>query len=167
MNNLKLSNRSKRMDHFKGLHSRSGLNLVSLMDIFTILVFFLLVSTGAPQLPNSKDITLPTSVAKNVPKETLIVTITKTDVLVQGKKVAAISDLLNDKEAIIGDLEKELKFLASKRQFTESDKKSGRAITIMGDENIPYQLLRKILATCRQANYTTIAFAAFQKAKKG
>ncbi|NOY73124.1 MAG: biopolymer transporter ExbD [Gammaproteobacteria bacterium] len=154
------------MDHFKELHSRSGLNLVSLMDIFTILVFFLLVSSGAPQLPNSKDITLPTSVANNVPKETLIITITKTDVLVQGKRVAVISELLEGKETIIAELEKELKFQASKRQLiTSEDKKIGRAITIMGDENISYQLLRKILATCRQADYTAIAFAAFQKAK--
>ncbi len=166
MNSLKLSSRSKRMDHFKELHSRSGLNLVSLMDIFTILVFFLLVSSGAPQLPNSKDITLPTSVANNVPKETLIITITKTDVLVQGKRVAVISELLEGKETIIAELEKELKFQASKRQLiTSEDKKTGRAITIMGDENISYQLLRKILATCRQADYTAIAFAAFQKAK--
>jgi len=166
VNSLKLSSRSKRMDHFKELHSRSGLNLVSLMDIFTILVFFLLVSSGAPQLPNSKDITLPTSVANNVPKETLIITITKTDVLVQGKRVAVISELLEGKETIIAELEKELKFQASKRQLiTSEDKKTGRAITIMGDENIPYQLLRKILATCRQADYTAIAFAAFQKAK--
>ncbi len=165
MNSLKLSSRSKRMDHFKGLHSRSGLNLVSLMDIFAILVFFLLVSSGAQQLPNSKDITLPTSVADKVPKETLIIAITRTDVLVQGKKIAEIADLLASKETIIADLEKELIFQASKNQFTPENEKTNRAITIMGDENIPYKLLRKILATCRQANYTTIAFAAFQKAK--
>lgn len=165
MSGLKLSSRSQRMDHFKGLHGRSGLNLVSLMDIFTILVFFLLVSSGAPQLPNSKDIALPTSVAKKVPKETLIIAITKTDILVQGKKVAVISSFLDDKEPVIADLEDELKFHASKRQLKMVKKESGRAITIMGDENIPYRLLRKILATCRQANYTSIAFAAVQKAK--
>lgn len=165
MNNSKLSSRSQRMDHFKGLHSRSGLNLVSLMDIFTILVFFLLVSTGAQQLPNSKDITLPTSVAKKVPKETIILAITKTDVLVQGKKVASVSNLLKSEGAIIVSLQEELQFQASKRDINKTDKKAGRAITIMGDENVPYQLLRKILATCRQANYRIIAFAAFQKAK--
>jgi len=165
MNDSKLSSRSKRMDHFKGLHSRSGLNLVSLMDIFTILVFFLLVSSGAQQLPNSKDITLPTSVAKKVPKETIILAITKSDVLVQGKKIATISSLLKSDEAVISSLKEELQFQASKRQLKGIEKRAGRAITIMGDENVPYQLLRKILASCRQANYTTIAFAAFQKAK--
>lgn len=83
----------------------------------------------------------------------------------QGEKVATISDLLEENETTIAGLEKELKFQASKRQFSTIDDEVGRTITIMGDENIPYQLLRKILATCRLAGYTTIAFAAFQKAK--
>lgn len=165
MKDVKLSGRAKRMDHFKSLHSRSGLNLVSLMDIFTILVFFLLVSSGAQQLPNSKDLTLPTSVAKKVPNETLIIAITKTDILVQGKKVMTIPQVLGTDTTTITELENELKFQAKKSLFSPSNKAGGRAVTIMGDENISYQLLRKILATCRQADYTRIAFAAFQKAK--
>jgi biopolymer transport protein TolR len=161
----KLSGRSKRMEHFRGLHSRSGLNLVSLMDIFTILVFFLLVSSGSQQLPSSKDITLPTSVAKKVPKETIVIAITKKDILVQGKKVAGISQSLDSEKATISTLEAELKYLSSKSMFAVVDKKAGRPVTILGDEQIPYQLLRKILATCRQANYTRIAFAAYQESK--
>lgn len=165
MRDVKLSGRSKRMEHFQGLHSRSGLNLVSLMDIFTILVFFLLVSSGSQQLPNSKDMTLPTSVAKKVPKESLVIAITKEDILVQGKKIAEIAQLLNIESTTIFQLEEELKYQATKSLFSPADKSVGRTVTIMGDEKIPYQLLRKILATCRQANYTRIAFAAFQKAK--
>lgn len=165
MKNAKLSGRSKRMEHFRSLHSRSGLNLVSLMDIFTILVFFLLVSSGAQQLPSSKDLTLPTSVAKKVPKETIVIAITREDILVQGKKVAEISQSLTSNMPTISKLEEELKYLSTKSIFSVADKKSGRPVTIMGDEEIPYQLLRKILATCRQANYTRIAFAAYQKSK--
>lgn len=165
MKDVKLSGRSKRKEHFKDLHSRSGLNLVSLMDIFTILVFFLLVSSGAQQLPNSKDITLPTSIAKKVPKETLVIAITKEYILVQGKKIASIAEVLSSKDLTITALEEELKYWATKSLFTRPEKTAGRAVTIMGDENISYQMLRKILATCRQANYTRIAFAAFQKAK--
>jgi len=165
MKDVKLSGRSKRMEHFRSIHSRSGLNLVSLMDIFTILVFFLLVSSGSQQLPSSKDITLPTSVAKKVPKETLIIAITKSDVLVQGKKIAEISQFMKNDQSIILELQNELKYQASKRLFRQANNSAGHAVTIMGDENISYQLLRKILATCRQANYTTIAFAALQKIK--
>ena len=166
MKDLKLSGRKKRMEHFKSLHSRTGLNLVSLMDIFTILVFFLLVSSDSQQLPNSKDITLPTSIAKKSPKEALVIAITKTDILVQGKKVSNIFHVLNSDTEIIEELESELKYRATRQVFSSQvEKLSGYSITIMGDENISYQLLRKILTTCRKANFTRISFAALQKAK--
>ena len=161
----KLSSRAQRMESFKKKHGKAGLNLVSLMDIFTILVFFLLVSSSnVQQLPNSKKISLPTSVAEKAPKETIVIAITKSDILLEGKKIASLIDVLQSDETIISVLGDELKFQSSKSRIT-NDLKTGRAITIMGDENIPYSLLRKILATCRQANYTQIAFAAVQKAK--
>ncbi|PKF63501.1 biopolymer transporter ExbD [Psychromonas sp. psych-6C06] len=167
MNNAKLSGRSKRMSNFEGLHKHTGLNLVSLMDIFTILVFFLLVSSGSQQLPNSKDIALPSSTADKVPQETLIISITETEILVQGQKVADIAPLLADdlQTTLIAGLQKELMFRADNRLTTGDDQTEGLAVTIMGDENIPYRILRKILATCRQTNYTKIAFAAVQTAK--
>ena len=163
----KISSRGQRMAHFKKLHGKAGLNLVSLMDIFTILVFFLLVSSSnVQQLPNNKKITLPTSVAEKAPKETIVIAVTKTAILVQGSEVAKLDEIIQSEQPVIEKLEQELKFHASKTNFTgQSGDNVGRAVTIMGDENIPYQLLRKILASCRQANYTQIAFAALQKAK--
>ena len=166
MKSMKISSRAQRMEHFKKLHGSAGLNLVSLMDIFTILVFFLLVSSSnVQQLPANKSITLPTSVAEKAPKETIIIAITKAAILVQGVQVANIEDVLNIKQPIIEKLEKELKYHASKTQRVGAAANTGKAVTIMGDEDVPYQLLRKILASCRQANYTQIAFAAMQKAK--
>ncbi len=166
MKNSKLSGRSKRKSSFEGLHKHAGLNLVSLMDIFTILVFFLLVSSGSQQLPNSKDITLPTSVADKVPEETLIISITATEILVQGTKVAEIATLMTVDNAIIDTLQSELDFRTDSRVYVDNTDSSGLAVTIMGDENVPYELLRKILATCRAANYTKIAFAAVQTAQE-
>ncbi len=166
MKSMKISSRAQRMAKFKKLHGNTGLNLVSLMDIFTILVFFLLVSSSnVQQLPNNKKITLPTSVAEKAPKETIVIVITKTSILVQGVEVAGIDETLNNKKLVIDKLEKELKFHASKRSYTGQVGDARRTVTIMGDEDISYQLLRKILASCRQANYTQIAFAALQKAK--
>ena len=165
MKNAKLSGRSKRMKDFESLHKNAGLNLVSLMDIFTILVFFLLVSSGSQQLPNSKDVTLPTSVADKVPKETLIISITETEIIVQGKKVIDIADIVEGENAVIAALQEELNFRTESRLVAPTESNEGLSVTIMGDENIPYQLLRQILATCRQTNYTKIAFAAVQTAK--
>ena len=162
---MTMSRRAKRMERNHKRNKQSALNLVSLMDIFTILVFFLLVSSSnVQQLPNSKDISLPTSIAEKAPKETLVIAITQDSIIVQGEKVSNINDVLQSSDTLIPELEKELKFQSSKLRVT-SKSQQGRSVTIMGDENIPYQLLRKILATCRQTSYTHIAFAAVQKAK--
>lgn len=166
MSNNKLSGRSKRKSSFDGRNKKAGLNLVSLMDIFTILVFFLLVSSGSQQLPNSKDITLPASVADKVPEETLIISITETEILVQGTKVADIASLMGTDVTVISALQDELNFRTGSRAYADEKDTSGLAVTIMGDENIPYELLRKILASCRAANYTKIAFAAVQTAQE-
>ena len=166
MNKLKISNRARRMEGLKKLHKGAGLNLVSLMDIFTILVFFLLVSSSSVQQPPSKkDLTLPTTVAQKAPKETLVITITKESILVQGVKVATIQAVLAEKGALIAALEKELNIHAANAPTLSENGDIGRSVTIMGDENLPYELLRKILATCRQVNYTHVAFTAMQKGK--
>jgi len=165
MKQLKISSRAKRMGRFQK-QRKSGLNLVSLMDIFTILVFFLLVSSSnVQQLPAKKDVKLPTSVAKKIPKETIIITITSDSVLVQGRKVAEIKNILADDTEIIPELKKELEFQSSKSELPLEQRTQGRSVTIFGDENIQYELLREILATCRETNYLNIAFAAMQKSK--
>ncbi len=162
---MTMSRRARRMERNHKRNKQSAINLVSLMDIFTILVFFLLVSSSnVQQLPNSKDISLPTSVAEKAPKETLVIAITQDSIIVQGVKVSNIASVLASSEILIPGLEQELKFQSSRSVVTPKSSK-GRSVTIMGDENIPYQLLRKILATCRQTSYTHIAFAAVQKAK--
>ena len=167
---MEMSRRARRMQRNHKRNKQPALNLVSLMDVFTILVFFLLVnSSNVQQLPSKKDIHLPTSVATKTPKETLIISVTQQNILLQGKEVAVIQQVMSSAEPLITGLEKELVLLASKSSVlhaTESKVKAG-AVTIMGDENIQYGLLRKILATCRQANYTQIAFAAMQKSSSG
>lgn len=162
MNNS--SKRARRMARHQKLGKGSPLNLVSLMDIFTILVFFLLVnSSTSQQLPNQKDLKLPTSIAQKVPKETLMLALTKESILVQGREVARIDEVLAEKSEFIEPLKAELLFLGGAESALAPGE--GRSITILGDENAPYELIRKIMATCQQASYTQIAFAAMQTSK--
>ena len=166
---MKMSRRAKRMEKHHKRHKQPALNLVALMDIFTILVFFLLVSSSnVQQLPGGKDIKLPTSVAKKVPKETLVITVTRKDILVQGRSVALVEDVLLDEGVLIHGLKKELIFQSKKSRIVTNTltKTKGRSVTIMGDESLTYELLRKVLSTCRQANYTHIAFSAVQKSRQ-
>jgi biopolymer transport protein ExbD len=163
------SARAKRMEKHHQRHKKNvGLNLVSLMDIFTILVFFLLVnSSDVETLPNTKDLELPESIAEEKAKETVVILIGKEDILVQGTPVASIGDVMaikgNDipslREALLSQNDRVLR-----REAT--DDIAGREVTIMGDKDIPYRLLKKVMATCTRADYGQISLAVLQKSSE-
>lgn len=164
------SRRVRRMERHHKQAKGAPLNLVSLMDIFTILVFFLLVnSSSSPQLPNHKDLALPSSTARTSPDETLILAITPEAVLLGGRQVISVADVKNDADDIIEPLRRELDLQRQNRQLRPTgmgdDAEVSEKITIMGDQSVPYEVMHKILATCQKAKYTDIAFAAQQKAK--
>lgn len=155
---MKLSRRAKRMERNHKKNKMPSLNLVSLMDIFTILVFFLLVSSSnSYQLPTSKDLTLPVSITKNPPEETVVIAVTPEDILVDGFKVAdtKTAEQIDDDTILL------LKEHLVRLKGGETDA-SGK-VTIMGDQQTSYALISKILNSCQQANYTHIAFAALQE----
>ena len=159
---MKGSMRAKRMArHHRRMHKTSKLNLVSLMDIFTILVFFLMVNSSNVQvLQSNKSIQLPESHAEKAPNETLVVMLTDSDLVVQGRKLVDVAQVLREDDEIIAVLDKELKYLASRRpKLNKEEIQNGRAVTIMGDEKIPYRLLKKVMATCAQADYRNISLA--------
>ena len=144
--------------------STVDLNLVSLIDIFTILIFFLLINTGvADVLPNSKSIKLPESTAEKLPRETVVVLVSQNDIIVEGRKVAAVSDVIDAEADVIPSLKAELDVLASRQVIRAENEASKRAITIMGDKEIPYRLLRKVMVTCARADFTDVSFAVQKK----
>ena len=160
------SARARRMEkHHKRNKSVGGLNLVSLMDIFTILVFFLLVSSSEVQtLPNAKDLSLPESIAERKPEENVVVLIGKTDILVQGSPVAKIADVLAMQGNDIPALREALQSQNDRVLRREArDDIAGREVTIMGDKEIPYRLLKKVMATCTASDYGQISLAVLQK----
>jgi biopolymer transport protein TolR len=144
--------------------STVDLNLVSLIDIFTILIFFLLFNMGVAEiLPNSKSIKLPESTAQKLPRETVVVMVSQSDIIVDGRKVAAVSDVINAESDLIPTLKAELDVLAGRQVVRAENEASKRAITIMGDKEIPYRLLRKVMVTCARADFTDVSFAVQKK----
>jgi len=141
-----------------------ALNLVSLMDIFTILVFFLLVnSSEVDVLPSTKTIRLPESVAEERPRENVIVMITDSEILVRGDKVADVAEVLAaDSESGIPALQLALEELAARR-IRADEMGGGPEVTIMGEKAIPYRLLKKVMLACTQAKYGQVSFAVLQK----
>ena len=160
------SGRAKRMEKHHRRHKGSGaLNLVSLMDIFTILVFFLLVNSSDVQtLPNAKELQLPESIAEKKSKETVVILIGQTDLIVQGTPVAKIADILATKGNDIPELREALLSQNDRVLRREAQEDiAGREVTIMGDKDIPYRLLKKVMATCTESNYGQISLAVLQK----
>ena len=161
--------KSARAQRMERRHERGkkgvALNLVALMDIFTILVFFLLVnSSDVETLPNAKDIQLPQSIAEEKANETVVILISEEDILVQGSPVAKVADVMKLKGNDIPQLRQALLSQNDRvlRRAAQDDI-ADREITIMGDKDIPYRLLKKVMATCTTADYGRISLAVLQK----
>jgi len=163
---MEQSRRVKRMErHHKQNLRKVPLNLVSLMDIFTILVFFLLVnSTDVDVLPNAKTIELPRSIAEEKPRPNVVVMVTDQDILVQGRKVATVADSMGSKEMVISALQTALEQHAAR--ILRQDATRNPEVTIMGDREIPYRLLKKVMVSCTHAKYGKVSLAVMQKGGK-
>ena len=158
--------RAARMERHHQRHKKGvALNLVSLMDIFTILVFFLLVNSSEVEvLPNAKDLKLPESIAEERARETVVVMVTNDNLLVQGQAVASVSDVMSRDAIVIPELKLALQQQSDRvlRQDAKEDILN-REVTIMGDKEIPYKLLKKVMATCTDADYGQLSLAVLQK----
>ncbi len=166
---MKMSKRAQRMEnHYKRSKRAIPLNLVSLMDIFTILVFFLLVNSSTGEvLPSTKSIKLPESIAEQKPKETISIVVNATDIVIQGHKVMDVQMALADTTSTIEPLRKELELLTGARlRGAPADAPFNGEVTIMADQEISYRLLKKIMLTCTKANYGNISLAVMQRLDK-
>ncbi len=135
------------------------------MDIFTILVFFLLVNSSEVEvLPNAKDIQLPESIAEQKAKESVVILIGEEDIIVQGTPIVKVSDVMRRRGNDIPELRQALLSQNDRVLRKEAqDDIAGREVTIMGDKDIPYRLLKKVMATCTESEYGQISLAVLQK----
>lgn len=162
---MKLTPIQKRAERKARNQSGLDMNLVALIDIFTILIFFLMSSTGVEVLTSSRTVKLPESTIEKVPRETIVVTVSGTDILVGGRKVANVADALGTEGDLIAPLKAELDLQAGRQVLRAENVAQSKAVTIMGDKDIPYRLLRKVMYTAARANFSDVSFAVTQKVK--
>lgn len=141
------------------------LPLTSLMDVFTILVFFLMVNQSSVEsLQQPKQIDLPESMVEEKPRETVVILVGRDEVLVQGVPVARIADIQASGEIEIEPIGIRLAELSVRviglntRTVAESQE-----VTVLADKSIPFSVLKKILATCTAEGYTRVSLAVVQK----
>jgi biopolymer transport protein ExbD len=162
-----MSNRARRMaTHHMRHKAAAELNLIPLIDILSVMVSFLLVySTEVEVIQNSKGIEIPQSISEAQPKRSVVVMITKTDLFVQGERIAAVSDVRAAPAQIIAPLRDALKRPLLVGQDVAERDLAAREITIMADKSLPYDVLKKVMATCTDADYGRISLAVLQKEK--
>lgn len=164
---MKNTRRLKRMARTK--RHKTGLHLTSLMDVFTILVFFLLVNQSTVEvIEPPKEIKLPDSVVEAKPRQTVTILVSGDAVLVQGEPVVSIEDILGTKDENIGPVGDKLTELRDNiiGLNTATVAKSNE-VTILADKAIPFKVLKKLMSTCTNTGYTKISLAVNQKAHQG
>lgn len=160
---MKNSRRMKRMSRNRTKISK--MNLTSLMDVFTILVFFLLVNSATTEvLETPKQIKLPDSVVEAKPRETVVIFISPEYVLVQGDPVVAVEDILASEARDIAPIGERLAALseniigARTKVVAESQE-----VTILADKAVPFTVVKKVMSTCTGQGYGRISLAVMQK----
>lgn len=164
---MRMSRTGKRMARNNSRMTRvAKLNLVSLMDIFTILVFFLLFNSGDSEiLQSNKEIELPQSVSEQQPVESLVVMVTENMILVEGREVSTMNEFLDGE---FGGFTDELEYRASKRlALSEEENILGRPITIMANDDLEYDTLKQVMAVCANSGFRNISLAVSNVAREG
>lgn len=144
------------------------LQLTSLMDIFTILVFFIMVNqSDVDILQSDQSLKLPESVSTNSPATNLIISVSSSTISIMGRKIVDLP-MPALQENIIPALKEELDYQRNRGEgasLAPTDM-PGLPITIMGDKNTDFEVIRKIMATSAAANYTSISLAVEQRDNK-
>jgi biopolymer transport protein TolR len=164
---MSMSNRARRMMQHQIRHRADAeLNLIPMIDILSVMVSFLLVySTNVEVVQNTKGIEIPQSIAEQQPRQTVVVMLTKDEMFVQGEPIATLAEI----QATAGDVIEPLRDALKRptlvgQEITEKDL-ADREITVMGDKALPYEVLKKVMRTCTDADYGKISLAVLQKDK--
>jgi len=141
------------------------MNLTSLMDVFTILVFFLLVNSGSVEILDApKEVTLPESRVESKPRETVVIFISPEEVLVQGKLVARVEDIVNGEQDVLDPIHARLADLKDNVIGTSTMTVAGsREVTILADKSVPFMVVKTVMSTCTSQGYENVSLAVTQK----
>ena len=160
---MKNSRRIKRMSRNRVKITK--MNLTSLMDVFTILVFFLLVNSASTEvLETPKQIELPASVVEEKPRETVVIFISPDEVTVQGEPVVLVEDILvmrGQDIAAIGERLEEVSstIIGLKTKIVAESQE----VTILADKTIPFSVVKKVMSTCTSQGFGRISLAVLKK----
>ena len=160
---MKNSRRLKRMQ--RNRMKITKMDLTSLMDVFTILVFFLLVNSGSVEVVEApKEITLPESQVQMKPRETVVISVSPDEVLVQGRLAGTVEDVLGGETLTLDNIRAHLADLKENVIGTNTATvATSQEVTILADRSVPFIVVKDIMSTCTAEGYENVSLAVIQK----
>ena len=141
------------------------LNIMPMLDIFSILILFLLMSFSSDPVSHDlhEALELPESATLTSLDEVPAIVAAVDEILVNGKVIAVLQDgqpLSEDEsQGAIYPLFQELEKLAeANKKFGKADKKKTGVITVEIDKEHEYSLLKKIMLSAQQASFFTFKY---------
>jgi len=166
---MRETRRMKRMERNNKSHYVS-LNLIPMLDVLSVLVFFLLFHSFNGDMPEQR-LVLPQSVVETKPRGTVAISVTPEAVMVQGEPVAKTSDLYDESIGSVREVTERLAQIERSMNSQAGDKTVAEAetkeITLLADKTIPFKVLKKIMTTCTASGYGKISLAVIQKSSHG
>jgi biopolymer transport protein ExbD len=141
------------------------MNLTSLMDVFTILVFFLLVNSGSVEVVEApKDVKLPESRVESKPRETVVISISPEDILIQGMLAGSVEDVLGGETEPLDKVRARLAELKENVIGINTQVVAeAREVTILADRDVPFTVVKQVMSTCTGEGYENVSLAVIQK----
>jgi biopolymer transport protein ExbD len=150
--------------------TNTELNVVPMVDMFVMLVIFLLqqFSATGEVLYMQKDIKLPDARHGQMIEIAPVVAVSADQVVVTGVKVADIRELDSDSGYLnIPALEERLRDEKKRWEFIhqqDPDKKWDGVVNIQADKAVPFRIVKRVMYSCGVAGYFNVNFAALEAA---
>jgi len=144
--------------------------LTSLVDMFTIIVIFLLQNFSATGeiLFMAKDIRLPDAVHGAEMERAPVIAVSADSLTFEGKQVMLTADLRKGDILNIPELDDALR--EERRKYERShagdaSKPFKGLIHVQADRRITFKIIKRVMRSCNDSGYSNINFAAMSKAK--
>lgn len=143
-----------------------ALNITSMTDMFTILLVFLLqtYSTADFRVEPVQGMSLPLSNATTEPSKAVQVSLTKKELIIEGRTIASLdqghfakTDLESSDTNFIKPLFSELEKFA-KEKSEDPSVKEGKVV-FQADSSLSYDMIRKVMYTASMAGFPKLKMA--------
>ncbi len=151
------------------LGGRSPVLLTPLVDMFTILLIFLLLSysTGGHLMYMARNVLMPESVSREQLEPAVEIAVATDRVYVDGEVIMDdLAEWYTEKKLLMPVLYEDLKLKALKFKKMEEEVPlfhfAGK-VTIQADRTLPFHVLKKVLYTADRADFPRISLAVYQR----